>query len=233
VTNSASHLTKLSLRRVSYKIFTWTLPAFVLCVLMSSPAVAAVPMQLLQNLKNAWDHDWLVQSPFYADSNLLKFFNAAKVAWEQDSKPGEAPEFGNGRVTVDLPSFPKMTVEFTRGVYKSAGTRGSRRAAASGIVRIGVESIQGFTVGLVREVFGKESEDKLDFGIATDAHGYDPTTAGSLVYENHDKELNTAAYEHYWISFGVQKTKPGLPSQGYTFLADERIYEIVMLQMER
>ena len=33
---------------------------------------SSTPKQLLQNLKNAWMNDWLVQSPFYSDAILLK-----------------------------------------------------------------------------------------------------------------------------------------------------------------
>ena len=103
----------------------------------------------------------------------------------------------------------------------------------SGFVRIRVESVSGFTVGLVREIYGKESEDKLDFGIDTDAHSHNPTTAGSLLYENHDKELETGLYEEYWASFGVKKSRPGLASPGSSFLPNEEVEEIVMFQAER
>src|ERR1700679_4074104 len=97
------------------KLLGGHLPTLVVCISISSPVIAASPVrpyteseiaaaitlpttpkQLLQNLKNAWDHDWLVQSSFYADSNLLKFFNATKASWEQASKPGEAADFGHG-----------------------------------------------------------------------------------------------------------------------------------------
>jgi hypothetical protein len=191
------------------------------------------PKQLLQNLKNAWDHDWLVQSPFYADSNLLKFFNATKVAWEQESKRGDAADFGHGWLSIDSQFFPKMSVEFMRGVREELRHQNARPAAVSGFVRIRVPSVSGFTVGLVRDIFGKESEEQLDFGIATDAHGYDPASAGSLLYENHDKERRTAPYEKYRVSFGVKKSKPGLPIQGSSFLPSEEVEEIVMFQAER
>ena len=189
----------------------------------------ATPEQLLQNLKAAWSHDLLVEPSFYDDPNLLKFFNATKVAWEQESNPGKAPDFGNGRVTINTLVFPKMTVELIRGTHIDNG----RAAALSGFMKIDVEAIPGITVGLVREVFGEESEDKLDFGIDTDAHGHAPTTAGSLLYEKYDKEIKTAPYQEYWASFVVKKTKPGLPTQGYKFLANEQVKEIVLFQAEK
>jgi hypothetical protein len=233
------------------KSLTSHLPALVVCVSISSPVAASpvtpysesevaaaitlptTPKQLLRNLKNAWDHDWLVQSSFYADSNLLKFFNATKASWEQESKPGEAADFGRGWLTFDGQSFSKMTVEFMRGVREEPRHGNARPVAVSGFVRIRVESVSGFTVGLVREIFGKESEDRLDFGIDTDAHGHNPTTAGSLLYENPDKVLKTAQYEEYRASFGVKKAKPGLPTLGSRFLDNEQIEEIVMFQAER
>ena len=189
------------------------------------------PKQLLQNLKNAWDHDWLVQSTFFADANLLKFFNATKVSWEQDSKPGQAPSFGNGQLTINSQVFPKMTVELVRGILRKSEHGGD--AAYSGFIIIRVESMTGLNVGLVKEIFGEESKDELDFGIATDAHGYTPTTAGDLLYENYNKETSTAPFQEYRARFVVKKTKPGMPTLGSKFLTSEPIEGMSIFQSER
>lgn len=153
----------------------------------------STPKQLLQNLRNAWVNDWLVQPALYSDAILLKVFNANKVAWDQESVLGEAPRSGNGRLTIDTKVLPQMTVEIIRGVIRKPG----EQDASTGFVRIRFDASRGLTVGLVREVFGKESADELDTGMATDGHSYTPTSAGDLLYER-----STPAFWKNRVSFG-------------------------------
>jgi hypothetical protein len=188
----------------------------------------STPKQLLQNLKNAWANDWLVQSSFYSDAILLKVFNAKAVAWDQESKPGEAPRSGNARLTIDSKVLPKMTVEIIRGAISKPGDHD-----ASGFVRVRFEASHGLTVGLVREIFGKESADELDVGMATDGHSYTPTSAGDLLYKSYEKERSTAIFWKNGVSFGVRKTEPGLPAPGSRFIDSDQIEDIVLYQAER
>ena len=189
------------------------------------------PERLLRNLKFAWDRALLVQSSFYTDANLLKFFNGAEVKWDQESGLGDPPDIHKAVVTVDAQSFPMMQVEIIRGVLRKAQT--DKTAALSGLIIIHVESVRGLSVGLVREIFGKESRDELDFGMSTDGHAHDPTTAGSVVYDNREKEGMAVPFQDYQATFGVKKTRPGMPIQGSTFHDNEQIETIAILQAER
>jgi hypothetical protein len=203
-------------------------PAYAESAVAAAIDLPSTPKQLLQNLKNAWINDWLVQSSFYSDAILSKVFTAKNVAWDQESNPGEAPKSGNATLTIDSKVLPQMTVEIIRGVRKSG-----EREVHSGFIRIRFEASRGLTVGLVRDVFGKESADELDVGMATDGHSYIPTSAGDLLYESHDKERSTAAFWKNRVSFGVKKTNPGMPAPGSRFIDSDQIEEIVILQVEQ
>lgn len=190
------------------------------------------PEQLLRNLKLVWDRGILVQPSFYTDANLLKFFNGTEVKWNQESRPGNSPDVHNAIVTVDAQPFPKMPVEIIHGVLRKA--QKGKTAALSGLIIVHVDSVRGLSVGLVREIFGEESEDTLDFGVMTDAHAHDPTTAGFLLYDNRGKgEMANSPFQTYRATFVVKKTRPGMPIQGSSFYDNQQIETIAILQQER
>jgi hypothetical protein len=195
-------------------------------------ALPVTTAQLLENLWKAWDLGWLVQPSFYSNANLLKFFNAAEVKWDHKSRAGDAPGVDNATVTVNAQAFPNMRVKMIRGVLRKA--EDGKAAALSGVIIIDVASVPGLNVGLVRRIFGEESKDELDFGILTDGQAHDPTTAGSLVYDNRDSlKMSGVSFQEYRATFVVKKIKPGMPIQGSRLADDAQIETIDLLQMER
>jgi hypothetical protein len=121
---------------------------------------------LLKNLKLTWDKKLLLDPAFFAQDNLMRFFSGTKVSWkEPPAEPDNAWRVRVGTLTLGNESFPNVTVSL-RQVHHVAkqlrkpGSIGYSPAFVqnAGQVEMDVQSLQGFTWGLVKYVFGSRAQ---------------------------------------------------------------------------
>jgi hypothetical protein len=150
--------------------------------------------QLLQNLKLAYEKDLFIQSGFYDDENLMKFFAGAAVKWG-GSRPltGAKTSARDIVITSDTQVFPQLTIKMLRyctPLYRhvSRDHNDVYSAAEGASLSLQVKAIPGFTVSAVRTVFGAETDIQIDYGVINDGvsgpmtSGITPT--GQLIYND-------------------------------------------------
>jgi hypothetical protein len=145
------------------------------------------PEKLLQNLKIAMDKNLVLQPAFADKAVLLKFFNGRQVKRKAQSGYSTSDSFELS-VVVDDVRFPQMTVTVRQGTATSAGYEGAAGHTPTHVRRIGelnvnVGAVPGFTVCMVRDVFGRDSRSEVEYGSATDGVTYVPDKKGTAVYE--------------------------------------------------
>jgi hypothetical protein len=147
--------------------------------------------QLLDNVKIALDRDLLVQPSFYADGNLMKFFNGTAVV----RKTLDAPEVPAGaprqsaEIRVNDRVFPGMFVtavywRFQGGGYAMRDGFVPVHMRTSGYVEMEVAGVSNFTLGSVRSVLGRDTRHWMDTGERTDGGSGVPTVKGYVFYED-------------------------------------------------
>ena len=149
--------------------------------------------QLLRNVKLAMDKDLLLQPGFYADDNLLKFFNGTRVTWSTPSPRMKSMTRRHFEVATDPHVFPGTTVELLRScdlrsAFASASGSVPAHIATIAVVDIPVEDVPAITGDVVRSVFGTKGSSSMDFGEGTHGGRYTPTSKGSLTYGDGAKE---------------------------------------------
>lgn len=192
-------------------------------------------LQMLQNLKLAGQGDWLLQSNFYNEETLLKFFNGVKVTWK------EAPasdQISNGVLfvegNVDSYIFPKMTVSVEGRCWvsgkKSPGGRERTLVQTGGLLRIYGAPIPEMTLNMVRSALGPETQNTRDMGLVADGPDIEPTSQGTVVYADKTKWQQAGA--EVGTTFAFQLDPP--PKQGGDLpkgiVGDDIVVSIVMRQ---
>lgn len=111
--------------------------------------------ELLDNLKLAFDGDWLIQPAFYERSNVLKFFNGTFLSRHSAIRePGTAEVLRPAFTAVRSSFFKGTTIKLTRGrIPMGKGT-----FKDSGSLEIDVESLPNFTRVIVKNVFGRRAK---------------------------------------------------------------------------
>jgi hypothetical protein len=146
--------------------------------------------QLLQNLKLAWQRDLLPQSSFYDPAILRKFFHGATVTWKTPEIPlGQDVGFVVGQLDNSVAQGMTVRVESRcwRTDYLSPEGRPQSKAYLVGFLRIEGRPVSTLTLGVVRGVFGPETQNVIDPGVSNDGHVYTPTDKGSVVYRDPDR----------------------------------------------
>jgi hypothetical protein len=109
--------------------------------------------QLLRNLKLAFDRGPLLESEFYDDNNLLKFFNGASVQWRSITT--------SGMYEADITPGPQLS-EIRRITVR---TWKNGAPLWDGEVHLEVSASAELTLGRVRKVFGQEDRTVFPEGL--------------------------------------------------------------------
>jgi len=167
--------------------------------------------QLLQNLHLAYGKSWLLQPGFFDDATLLKFFAGVKVVWGRPQPITTSDTTMRGMdVSMDSDVFQNATIHFVRRCWQEVKHEPAKgnvldHLVHSGRVVLRVDNVPGFTVGVVRSVFGQETRYFNDLGITDHGPTFVPMDKGSLIYEDTGLETNaTAALWRNRVSFTVK-----------------------------
>ena len=223
-----------------------------LMALFNSPSTAR---ELLSNIKLLVGRDLLVQSAFFNDDVLLKFFGASEITWEKSEPPQvyAAPypqvAFGPTRVA-HVSALRGALSNVTVRVVSSHTCMGWRnmkflRGALgdwwwppvtydSGAMQIDVSHLDGLNVGIVKEVFGPDPDEAPHFFMEEFGGGI--SFPGHLTYENHDKETRAAPFDRHQIEFIPQQTgqeRPERPGGRRVFADEKELVRINISQHER
>jgi hypothetical protein len=145
--------------------------------------------QLLQNLKLAWKRELLLQSSFYEEATLLKFFNGSKVT---SGEPYNPLSKDTGYVVAILDSNPiqnlTVRVESRCWFSQSADSRVPSKVYFNAFLKIYGGAVPQMTLNVVRGVFGTETQNTIEDPITPHGYAYTPIDKGSVVYSNKPKE---------------------------------------------
>lgn len=142
--------------------------------------------EFLQNIKLAWEQDWLLRPSFYDVATLMKFFNGTKVTWN-----GPDPFFKNlhtelikGSVVSD--AFPGIIAKFESNCsiidYKVTSGVKQSKVEGNGFLNVEVASVPEITLQNVRNVFGHEAGQSIDLGVDPHGNTFATKEKGSVVY---------------------------------------------------
>jgi len=197
---------------------------------------------LLRNLKLAMDKDLLLQPGFYTDANLLKFFNGTRVTWSTPSPHMKNMTWRRFEVVADRRVLPGTTVDLLRScdlrpAFTGASGLVPAHIATIAVVDIPVGDVPGFTVDVVRSVFGDNGSSFVDSGAGTDGGRYVPTSKGSLTYDDGVKERSAKSnVERSSVKFFVKLDSPTALAGGarsWEIDHDNQIKSIHMWSRER
>jgi hypothetical protein len=142
--------------------------------------------EFLQNLKFAGERDLLLQSSFYEDKNLSKFFDGSQVIW---SEPDAFHRNLNAQyifVRVVSSAFRSFSIrlESNCSVLEYRGLeKGSRKeVVANGFMNIEIDAGPDVTLADVQGVFGNEGVRFADRGVSPHGYAYTPTESGGVAY---------------------------------------------------
>jgi hypothetical protein len=225
------------------------LTASQILTLFNSPSTVR---ELLRNVRLVSERDLLVQSAFFEDDVLLKFFGASQITWENTqrgvvySTPYPQSAIGPTRVAhVKALHGPlaNVTVRVVSGLY----CMGWRRIPfppgnwwppvtySSGYMQIEVSSVEDLDVGMVKDVFGLDPAEAPYSSI--EEFGGGVSFPANLTYENAAKERRSAPFDVHKVEFIPQQTgnmRPVRPGSGRRVFADEtKVIAINITQRER
>ena len=224
------------------------LSASQLMALFDSPSTAR---ELLGNIKLLAERDFLVQSAFFDEQVLLKFFGAAQITWEASGRPTVAstpyPQLAFGPMRVAHVSALRGELSnVTVRVVSSQTCMGWRQTLFpprawwspvtynSGYMQINVSSLDDLNVGIAKEVFGADPDEAPAFFIAEFGGGV--SGPGHLIYKNIEKERRSAPFSSHQIEFVPQQNgneRPTHPGGRRMFSDQARLIWVNITQAER
>jgi len=153
--------------------------------------------ELLENLKLAYDKELFIQSGFYDDANLMKFFAGTAVNWGEPRPLRALPNIVRDVViTADAHAFPQMTVTVSHACLPKYKHVSAHRSVVYGLaynarLELRVATVPGFTVARTRAVFGTKNSGGLVSDLINDEFGRPdhvapPTHKATLDYEDED-----------------------------------------------
>lgn len=183
-------------------------------------------VELLNNLKLAFDDDWLMQPAFYERSNVLTFFNGTLLSRHSAIKEPGTGEVLRAAFTTVNPAFLKgTTIKFTRGCIPI----GKGTFKNSGSLEINVEAVPNFTVGIVKDVFGRNAK-LFRSDAATDGGVVRADSKYGLAYEGGTRAKSSVEFFIKLDNFGfVEQVDPPYPKQRDS----DQIKKITISEVER
>jgi hypothetical protein len=163
--------------------------------------------ELLENLKIATDRDLVAEPGFATKTNLLKFFDGRRITRQAVGPAGVHVNQMDALLTADKEHFPGMSAQIRQGLNRSPPHDSETPGAIKrfGSIRMDVSGIPAFTVGVVRQVFGKETLTLRDTNWATEGHDVPETKRGSLFYgDPADADFLVASYKRKTVTFFVK-----------------------------
>jgi hypothetical protein len=185
--------------------------------------------QLLENLRLAWQNDWLLRPDFYDAETLSKFFNSVTITWKQTQDTRSPAE----EIAMETRSgiFPQLSIVLQ--AHCRAGTFPRPDGRTETIVTMGgnfhMNSLSGLgtTLSAVRQVLGPETLNELDpdyLGASEVPHPI--TIRGSVVYTDLAKESREGWRMGLTFYFGIPPKV--LESVGKKIGPDEVVQWIVL-----
>ena len=174
--------------------------------------------QLLQNLKLAYEKELLLQPGFYDDTNLTKFFASTTVVWGEP-RPISTKDtvMRNIVINADSSVFPRVTIEMRRSCWLALRFEPPNHyrpdhVKEAAIVALKASNAPGFTLEVVRSVFGPPSRQYMDYGGGDDnAPPLPPKSKGSLIYMGRGNETRAgSATESPEVTFVVKLDPPAI-----------------------
>lgn len=161
---------------------------------------------MLENLKLAWQNDWLLRPDFYDEETLLRFFNSVSITWKhtQDTRsPAEEIAMETrSRVSPQL-SIVLQAHCRARNFPKPDG-RTEAIVTMGGNFHMNSLSGLGMTLSDVRQVLGPETLNELDPDYLGASEVQHPITVrGSVVYTDSAKEARKGLQRDLTFYFGI------------------------------
>jgi hypothetical protein len=217
-------------------------------VLVDSPSTVR---QLLSNIKLLTERDFLVQSAFFDDDVLLKFFGASEITWEKSERPlvysTLYPQLAFGPIRVaHVKALRGPLANVTVRVVSRRTCMGWRQTQFpprawwppvtydSGNLQIDVSSLDGLDVGIVKEVFGSDPVEAPYFFIAEFGGGV--SFPGNLTYDDLEKERRSPPFSRHKVEFVPRQTgneRPARPGSKRVFADEAKLLWINISQEER
>jgi hypothetical protein len=187
--------------------------------------------QMLQNLKLAWENDWLLRPDFYDDETLLKFFNGAAITWKQ--RPNSQFPAEEIAMETDSRVFPRMSIALEAYCRSRSFPRPNGREktilSVGGNFRIYGPPVPELTLANLRQALGPETRNQLDLEFAGGSELADPpapTNKGSVVYTDPVKQKREGQRIGltFYFSIPPKPTEPFQPK----IAADDVVLGIVL-----
>jgi hypothetical protein len=185
--------------------------------------------ELLRNLKLAWSQDLLLQPAFYDPGVLKRFFAGTAVTWKEPRNPltegvgyvvGEVDRtvIPGGAIRVETRCW-QIDVKSKTGGIKST-------AELHGFISLTGGPFSGMTLRVIRDVFGSETRNEIDYGGVEFGVVYGPTTKGRVTYVDQLKEQSEG------VALGTTFVFPYQPAQTDPKLSSKLIDDDVAQSVE-
>jgi hypothetical protein len=162
--------------------------------------------QFVKNLKFAADRDLFAQPAFFNDRVLLKFFDGERITWTGSTAMITPKKNATVQLLVSVERVSRA-IE-AHNAAASPHTYVARHTLRSVHIDIEIESASYFTVGLVREIFGRDSKEDLDSGTGSDGHTYTPVVKGRLAYSRNRKREGLESFVELSTNFVIRTDAP-------------------------
>ncbi len=194
--------------------------------------------QMLQNLKRAWDQDWLLQPNFYDSDTLLKFLNGTKLSWKKTQTDQGVDVVESIDLDADSSIFPRATVSIFRtcSVYVLRGIDGrvgKRQVVVGGNLYITGPPERELTLRDVRNVFGHETQNAMDTGESLHGQGYTPDDQGTVTYRDPEKQRRAGSAIGVTFWFALRPPPPPGGWRKYGPIVDDDIVQTIQLGEQR
>ena len=180
--------------------------------------------QLVENLKQAWTENFLIQPVFFEDTILQKFFSGSSLKWRA---PVNYYIHQDAIIQVQLESdlLPGMTVTIESRCWRIDDKPGLT-AHLAGSLKISGGPIPGLTLRSIRKVLGAETRDEPDgaeveFGVVHPASG-----KGRITYTDPIKEETDGGFP-----LGIRFYVPYQQSPDSDFVNDDVVDLVEVSEM--
>lgn len=158
--------------------------------------------QLLENLRQAWAENFLVQPSFFEDASLQKFFAGSSLKWQA---PANLYIHHDRIIQAQLESdlLPGMTVTVESRCWQ-IGDKQDSTAHLVGSLRISGGPFPGVTLRVIREVLGAETRDEPDKAEVELGVVHSPSGKGRITYTDPIKEESEGGFPlgiHFYVPY--------------------------------
>jgi hypothetical protein len=170
--------------------------------------------QFLQNLRLAWQNDWLLQPDFYDEKTLMKFFDSVSITWKQtQDKRSPAEEIALETSSQILPQMSiVLQIHCRSRTYPQPNGLKKTIRSIGGNFRIYGAPVPDLTLAVVRQVLGPETRNERAFAGMSEVDDSPPAIKGSVVYTDPAKEKLEGQRMGLTFEFTIPTNPAGLDS---------------------